>query len=62
MCIDRPALSQNFPIQQIGRGSYATVFSYEDSFYNKKFAIKRAQKEFSDKELERFRREYDTIK
>lgn len=62
VCIDRPALSQNFQIQQIGSGSYATVFSYEDSFYNKKFAIKRAKKGLNDKELERFRREYDTIK
>ncbi|MBO4644753.1 MAG: protein kinase [Alphaproteobacteria bacterium] len=62
VCIDRPALSQNFQIQQIGSGSYATVFSYEDSFYNRKFAIKRAKKELNDKQLERFRREYDTIK
>lgn len=51
VCIDRPALSQNFQIQQIGSGSYATVFSYEDSFYNKKFAIKRAKKDLIIKNL-----------
>lgn len=42
--IERPVFNQNFQIQQIGGGSYATVFSYEDAFYNKKFAIKRAKK------------------
>lgn len=60
--IERPVFNQNFQIQQIGGGSYATVFSYEDAFYNKKFAIKRAKKELNEKELERFKREYDTIK
>lgn len=51
-----------FNLKEIGRGSYATVFSYEDNFYNKKFALKRAKTNISQKDLIRFKREYDTLK
>ena len=36
-----------------------SVFSYEDNFYNKKFALKRAKTDISEKDLIRFKREYD---
>ena len=49
-------------LKEIGRGSYATVFSYEDNFYNKKFALKRAKTDISEKDLIRFKREYDILK
>jgi len=46
----------------IGEGSYAKVFSYFDPFYNRKFVLKRAKKELNEKELERFKQEYEQMK
>lgn len=45
-------------LKLIGEGSYAQVFKYFDKFYTKTFALKRAKKDLTAKELERFRREY----
>ncbi len=46
----------------IGEGSYAQVSSFKDNFYNKKFIVKKAKRDLNDKELERFKREFTTIK
>jgi len=46
----------------IGEGSYAHVFAFEDKLYNQKFALKRAKKDLDEKELIRFKREYDQMK
>lgn len=46
----------------IGSGSYAQVFKYHDDFYNKDFAIKRAKSDLNEKEIKRFKREYDEMK
>lgn len=46
----------------IAEGSYAKVFSYFDPFYNRKFVLKRAKKELNEKELERFKQEYEQMK
>ena len=51
-----------FPITQIGNGSYANVFKYKDTFYDRYFVIKRAKKDLSEKELERFKREFEEMK
>lgn len=48
-------------LKLIGKGSYAQVFKYDDKFYNKVFALKRANKDLTDKELERFKREFDQM-
>lgn len=45
-------------LELIGGGSYANVFKYKDTFYNKNFVLKRAKKELSIKEIERFRLEF----
>ena len=45
-----------------GEGSYAIVYSYIDPDYGIKFAIKRAKKEISDRDLTRFKREFETMK
>ena len=45
----------------IGEGSYAHVFKYYDKFYKKTFAIKRAKKNINEKEIERFKREYNEM-
>lgn len=50
------------PLTQLGSGSYATVYSYEDKNYNTIFALKRAKKDLTEKELERFKTEFETMK
>lgn len=49
-------------LKLIGEGSYAQVLKYKDKFYNKTFALKRAKLNLNDKELVRFKREYDSMK
>lgn len=46
----------------IGQGSYARTFRYTDPFYNKDFVVKKAKSELSEKELERFKREFEQMK
>lgn len=46
----------------LGEGSYAKVFKYTDEFYGKSFVIKRAKSDLNDKELIRFKREYEQMK
>lgn len=53
---------KRYPIKLIGEGSYAQVFKYKDEFYDKDFVIKRAKKDLSEKELERFKKEYTIMK
>lgn len=45
----------------IGEGSYAKVYKYKDGFYNRYFALKRAKTDLDEKELARFRREFDEM-
>lgn len=49
-------------LEYIGEGSYATVYSFFDPFYNRTFVIKRAKEQLNAKELERFRQEYEQMK
>ena len=48
-------------LKLIGEGSYAKVFRYSDEFYQRGFALKRANPDLNEKELERFRREFETM-
>ncbi|MEQ6389235.1 protein kinase family protein [Bacillaceae bacterium S4-13-58] len=48
-------------LKLIGEGSYAKVFRYKDEFYNKYFVLKRANKDLLEKELIRFKREFETM-
>lgn len=48
-----------FDLKLIGSGSYANVYKYKDTFYNRPFILKRAKKELTDKEIARFKREFD---
>ncbi len=45
----------------IGEGSYAKVFKFKDEFYQKTFCLKRAKKDLNEKELERFRLEFEQM-
>ncbi|MFP3390966.1 protein kinase family protein [Brevibacillus sp. SIMBA_040] len=60
--IDHPQTTRSFSLKQIGNGSYANVYKYRDAFYDKNFVLKRAKKELTPKELERFRREFYEMK
>lgn len=60
--IDHPQTTISFSLKQIGNGSYANVYKYRDTFYDKNFVLKRAKKDLTPKELERFRREFDEMK
>lgn len=55
-----PATS--YELKLIGEGSYAKVFKFIDNYYKHPFVLKRAKKELSPKELERFRREFEQMK
>lgn len=50
-----------FSLKLIGTGSYANVYKYKDTFYNRSFILKRAKKDLTNKELARFKREYDVM-
>ena len=50
-----------FDLKLIGNGSYANVYKYKDTFYNRPFILKRAKKELTDKEMARFKREFDVM-
>ncbi|MCQ4620695.1 protein kinase family protein [Corynebacterium sp. CCUG 71335] len=49
-------------LKMVGEGSYAIVYSYVDPDYGTTFALKRAKKGIEDRELERFKREFDVMK
>lgn len=46
----------------LGEGSYARTFQYTDPFYNKNFVVKSAKPNLTEKELTRFRREFNEMK
>lgn len=50
-----------FDLKLIGSGSYANVYKYKDTFCNRPFILKRAKKELTDKEVARFKREFDVM-
>ena len=50
-----------FDIKLIGEGSYANVYKYKDSLYNCFFAIKKLKKATTNKEKERFKREFEIL-
>lgn len=59
--VDNVNASCSYEMKQIGEGSYANVYRYKDTFYNCYFVVKRAKKDLSDKELERFKREFEEM-
>lgn len=46
----------------IGEGSYARTFRYTDPFYSKDFVVKKAKSDLTEKERERFKREFEQMK
>ena len=53
---------RKFNLKLIGEGSYAKVFKYKDTFYNKFFVKKKAKKNLDEKERLRFKQEFQAMK
>ncbi|MEU0094801.1 protein kinase family protein [Kribbella sp. NPDC006257] len=49
-------------LKMVGSGSFAHVYSYVDPDYGIKFAVKRAKKNLGDRDLARFRQEFEVLK
>jgi serine/threonine-protein kinase len=60
--INRENGAQTFNLALIGEGSYAQVFKYKDDHYQRSFVIKRARRDLNEKELARFKQEYQIMK
>lgn len=48
-------------LKMVGEGSYATVHSYVDPDYGIKFAVKRAKRGIDDRDLHRFKQEFEVM-
>ena len=48
-------------MKSLGDGAYARVFRFTDEFYHKDFVLKRAKSDLNEKEIARFRREFDEM-
>lgn len=57
-----PNKTERAPLKMVGEGSYAHVYSYIDPLYDTKFAVKRAKRGISERDLLRFRQEFDIMK
>jgi hypothetical protein len=54
--------SSQAKLKMVGQGSYAHVFSYIDSDYGSKLAGKRAKRGIGERDLQRFKQEFDVMK
>ncbi len=52
----------NTKLELIDEGSYAKVYKYYDDNYDKYFALKKARDDIKEKDLERFKKEFETMK
>ncbi|MCU5511394.1 protein kinase family protein [Bacillus cereus] len=62
LTVDRSTGIFTFPAEEIGGGSYATVFKYLDPLYDHNFAYKQALNTLKEDEIERFYREFEVMK
>lgn len=49
-------------LKMVGSGSFAHVYSYVDPDYGIKIAVKRAKKDLDERDLERFKQEFEVLK
>lgn len=52
---------QVYNLKMVGQGAFSIVQRYKDPFYNRDFAVKQAKKTSTDRELARFKKEYDIL-
>lgn len=60
--IENELRRSTYNLKLIGSGSYANVYSYKDDFYNKKFVLKRAKADLNEKEVKRFKQEFEEMR
>lgn len=53
---------ENLILKPIGKGSYAQVYSFHDKYYDKIYVLKRLETSASQKDYDRFIREFETMK
>ncbi|MDV3357280.1 MULTISPECIES: protein kinase family protein [unclassified Dietzia] len=53
---------ETLDLKMEGSGSFAHVYSYVDPDYGIKFALKRAKKDLDERDLERFKQEFEVLK
>lgn len=53
--------SAAYGLTMIGQGAFSVVQRYKDPFYNRYFAVKQAKKTSTDRELARFKNEYEIL-
>jgi tRNA A-37 threonylcarbamoyl transferase component Bud32 len=49
-------------LKMIGEGSYAILYSFTDPDYGIKFAVKRAKKDLGERDMHRFKQEFEVLK
>lgn len=49
-------------LKMVGSGSYANVYSYVDPDYGIKFAVKRAKKDLDERDIGRFKQEFEVLR
>ena len=49
-------------LKMVGSGSFAHVYSYVDPDYGIKFAVKRAKRDIDERDLQRFKQEFEVLK
>jgi len=52
----------NLKLSMVGEGSYAHVYSYIDPDYGIRFAVKRAKRGIGERDLQRFKQEFEVMK
>ena len=60
--IKHSAATSNYNLLPLGEGSYAHTYKYFDDSYDKYFVVKKAKKDLTEKEIVRFKREFQIMK
>lgn len=58
----KESFKESLNLRPVGKGSYAQVYSFYDNFYHEKYILKRLNKNASEKDFERFLREFKIMK
>lgn len=53
--------STPYKLVMIGEGAFSIVQRYRDPFYNRDFAVKQAKKTSTEREMDRFKKEYEIL-
>ena len=59
--ISIPNTNHNNSLAVIGEGAFSIVKKYKDQYYDKFFALKQAKRNLTDRELARFKREFEIL-